>query len=218
MFFFIFFKGLLARCHSFYFIIEQTYNILYLLLVEHHSCCPHCFPLGRGPPLGCQAEIRTRVCHTASWCATIWATRHPECLFLILRSLQGLPSCSLLYSFFCQARELPQTPSFWNPFLSMNFRKVFTIYIQQSAGVNNVGRKTWAVKVLLSNLKARSFRGIILWLSGNVIQCSRNSVLSLQNRILPDRVPGLRNRIPLPWNTITHPQNRLATIPALPIE
>jgi hypothetical protein len=47
-------------------LMEQTYNILYILLVEHHSCYPHCFPLGRGPPLGCRAEIRTRACRTAS--------------------------------------------------------------------------------------------------------------------------------------------------------
>ncbi len=52
----------------------QYFNIL---LVEHHSCCPHCFPLGRGPPLGCRAEIRTRACRTASRRATIWATPHP---------------------------------------------------------------------------------------------------------------------------------------------
>jgi hypothetical protein len=44
---------------------------IYLLLVEHHSCCPHCFPLGRGPPLGYRAEIRTRACRTASRRATI---------------------------------------------------------------------------------------------------------------------------------------------------
>ncbi len=62
---FFLFKGLVARCHSFYLfftLIEQTYNILYILLVEHHSCCPHCFPLSRGPPLGCRAEIRTQAC------------------------------------------------------------------------------------------------------------------------------------------------------------
>jgi hypothetical protein len=52
-------------------LIEKTYNILYILLVEHHSCCPHCFPLGIRPPLGCRAEIRTRACRTASWRATI---------------------------------------------------------------------------------------------------------------------------------------------------
>jgi hypothetical protein len=53
-------------CFKFIFtLIEQTYNILYILHVEHHSCCPHCFPLGRGPHLGCRAEIRTRVCRTA---------------------------------------------------------------------------------------------------------------------------------------------------------
>ncbi len=50
---------------------------IYILLVEHHFCCPHCFPLGRGPPLGCRAEIRTRACCRASWRATIWATAHP---------------------------------------------------------------------------------------------------------------------------------------------
>jgi hypothetical protein len=33
-------------------LIEQIYIILYILLVEYRSCCPHCFPLGRGPPLG----------------------------------------------------------------------------------------------------------------------------------------------------------------------
>jgi hypothetical protein len=63
-----FFKGLVARCHSFYLfftLIEQTSDI------EHHSCCPHCFPLGRGSPLGCRAEIRTRACRTASRRATI---------------------------------------------------------------------------------------------------------------------------------------------------
>ncbi len=40
-------------------LIEQTYIILNILLVEHHFCC-HCFPLGRGPPLVCRPEIRTR--------------------------------------------------------------------------------------------------------------------------------------------------------------
>ncbi len=69
----------MARCHSYLFftLIEQTYNILYILLVEHHSC-PHCFPLGRGPPLGCRDEIRTRACRKASRRATIWATPHPD--------------------------------------------------------------------------------------------------------------------------------------------
>jgi hypothetical protein len=38
-------------------LIEQTYNILYKLLVEHHSCCPHCFPLGRWPPLGAEPRF-----------------------------------------------------------------------------------------------------------------------------------------------------------------
>ncbi len=33
-------------------------------------------PLGRGPSLGCRAEIRTRACHTASRCATAWVTPH----------------------------------------------------------------------------------------------------------------------------------------------
>ncbi len=61
-------------------VIEQTYNIVYILLVVHHSCCPHCFPLGTGPPLGCRAEIRTRACRTASRRATIWATPHPNAL------------------------------------------------------------------------------------------------------------------------------------------
>ncbi len=51
---------------------------LYILLVEYRSCSPHCFPLGRGPPLGCRAEIRSRACRTASRRATIWATPHPN--------------------------------------------------------------------------------------------------------------------------------------------
>jgi hypothetical protein len=34
-------------------------------------------PLGRRPPLGCRAEIRTRACHTTSRRATFWATPHP---------------------------------------------------------------------------------------------------------------------------------------------
>ncbi len=38
-------------------------------------------PLGRGPPLGCRAEIRTRACHTASRRATVWATPHPKLFF-----------------------------------------------------------------------------------------------------------------------------------------
>ncbi len=33
--------------------------------------------LGRGPPLGCRAEIWTRACLTTSRRATIWATPHP---------------------------------------------------------------------------------------------------------------------------------------------
>ncbi len=38
-------------------------------------------PLGRGPPLGCRAEIRTRACHTASRRATDWATPHPDVIY-----------------------------------------------------------------------------------------------------------------------------------------
>ncbi len=40
------FKGLVARCHSFYLfftLTEYTYNILYIILVECRSCSPHCF-------------------------------------------------------------------------------------------------------------------------------------------------------------------------------
>ncbi len=72
-------------------LIEQTYNILYILLVEHHSCCPHCFPLGRGPPLGCRAEIRTRACRTASRRATIWATPHPYLCYTALCTNKNNP-------------------------------------------------------------------------------------------------------------------------------
>ncbi len=61
-------------------LIEQTYNILYILLVEHHSCCPHCFPLGRGPPLGCRAEIRTRACRTSCLATIITKTKRVYCL------------------------------------------------------------------------------------------------------------------------------------------
>ncbi len=64
------------------------------LLVEHHSCCPHCFPLGRGPPLGCRAEIRTRACRTASRRATIWATPHPNEPLRTLRNGHGLLHCT----------------------------------------------------------------------------------------------------------------------------
>jgi hypothetical protein len=56
-------KGLVARCHSFWFnftFIEQTYNILYILLVENHSCYPHCIRSVEGLLQGCRAEIRTR--------------------------------------------------------------------------------------------------------------------------------------------------------------
>jgi len=35
-------------------------------------------PLGRGPPLECRIEIRTRACLTASRRATIWVTPHPN--------------------------------------------------------------------------------------------------------------------------------------------
>jgi hypothetical protein len=86
-FFFLRFGG---SCHSFHlFYINRADNILYILLEEHHSCCPHCFPLGRGPPLGCRAEIRTRACHTASRRATIWATPHPK--FEPHRTLEATP-------------------------------------------------------------------------------------------------------------------------------
>jgi hypothetical protein len=54
-----------ATLFIYFILIEQTYSILYILLVEHHSCCPHYFPLGRGPPLGCWAAL-TRACRTAS--------------------------------------------------------------------------------------------------------------------------------------------------------
>jgi hypothetical protein len=38
-------------------LIEQTYNILYILLVEYRSWCPHCFPLGRGPLWGAEPRF-----------------------------------------------------------------------------------------------------------------------------------------------------------------
>ncbi len=39
---------------------EHTYNILYIILVELPLLISSLLPLGRGPPLGCRAEIRTR--------------------------------------------------------------------------------------------------------------------------------------------------------------
>jgi hypothetical protein len=90
-------------------LIEQTYNILYIVLVEHHSCCPHCFPLGRGPPQGCRAEIRTRACRTASLRATIWATPHPEPHRTLTphRTLMSHTApCDFLYNFLTMYFEL----------------------------------------------------------------------------------------------------------------
>jgi hypothetical protein len=60
-----YFTSIVAEVALFLFIFTFIERI-YILLIEYHSCCPHCFPLGRGPPLGCRAEIRTRACRTAS--------------------------------------------------------------------------------------------------------------------------------------------------------
>ncbi len=72
--------GLVARCHSFWFIftlIEQLHNIYIYTTRREPLLLSSLHPLGRGPPLGCRAEIRTQACRTASRCATIWATPHP---------------------------------------------------------------------------------------------------------------------------------------------
>ncbi len=71
--------GLVARCHSFWFIftvIEQSHNIYIYTTRREPLLLSSLHPLGRGPPLGCRAEIRTRACRTASRCAAIWATPH----------------------------------------------------------------------------------------------------------------------------------------------
>ncbi len=53
-------------------------HCLYILLVEYGTLLLSSWlPLGRGPPLGCLAKIRTRACFTASRRATVWATQHP---------------------------------------------------------------------------------------------------------------------------------------------
>ncbi len=50
-------------CHSFYVfsLTEHTYNIFIFISLDHLMTSA-----GRGPHLGCQAEIRTRACLTAN--------------------------------------------------------------------------------------------------------------------------------------------------------
>ncbi len=70
----------MARCHFFNLFLQLSSShivFIYIVLLVDYSCCPHCLPIGRGPPLGCRAEIWTRACRTASRRAIIWATPHP---------------------------------------------------------------------------------------------------------------------------------------------
>jgi hypothetical protein len=70
-----------STLHLFYFyfyINRAVIQYLYILLVEYHSCYPHCIRSVEGLLQGCRAEIRTRACRTASRCATIWAAPHPN--------------------------------------------------------------------------------------------------------------------------------------------
>ncbi len=73
-FFFFFFKVWwhAATLLIYFFHYWAVIQYLYILLVEHHSCYPHCIRSVEGLLQGCRAEIRTRACRTASRCATIW--------------------------------------------------------------------------------------------------------------------------------------------------
>ncbi len=62
-------KSLVAFCRFFYifiFINRVYIQYLYILLVVKPLLISSWLPVGRGPPLGCRAEIRTRACRTAS--------------------------------------------------------------------------------------------------------------------------------------------------------
>jgi hypothetical protein len=62
----------------YFYIYRAVIHNLYIILVEIHSCYPHCIRSVEGLLQGCRAGIRTRACRTASRCATIWATPHPK--------------------------------------------------------------------------------------------------------------------------------------------
>ncbi len=62
----------------FYLFLSSIHTILYIYTTHRAPLLfSSLFPLGRGPPLGCRAEIRTRACLTASRRAAIWITPHP---------------------------------------------------------------------------------------------------------------------------------------------
>ncbi len=91
---------------SFYFIlfiftlIEQTYNIFYIYYSSSTLLLSSLLLLGRGPPLWCRAEIRTRACRTASRRATIWATPHPNS-WSRLSKIKEIMKFHVLYSAGC---------------------------------------------------------------------------------------------------------------------
>jgi len=74
------YKSLVACCHSFYLFLHYSriHTIFYIYSNAHRLPLLNSslLPLGRRPPLGCWAEIRTRACHTASRRATVWAMPH----------------------------------------------------------------------------------------------------------------------------------------------
>ncbi len=122
-------------------------------------------PLGRGPPLGCRAEIRTQAYLTASRRATVWAT--PQgfcwlCLFLscciriwaaaTVEALHYPPFTLLSHSssFFCH-QQRSGSVSFWASRIRMRIRN--HLYVSESESgsfyqqAKNV-EKTWFSTVL----------------------------------------------------------------------
>ncbi len=76
----IFFKALVARCHSFYLFLH--YSSRHTIFIYTTRRVPllflHCFRSVEGLLWGAEPRFETRACRTASRHATIWATPHPE--------------------------------------------------------------------------------------------------------------------------------------------
>jgi hypothetical protein len=81
---FIRFGGMLPLFLFIFTFIEHKYNICIYNTRRVPLLISSLLPLGRGPPLGCRAGIRTRAWYKESWRPTIWATLQPSELRRIL--------------------------------------------------------------------------------------------------------------------------------------